>query len=266
MNEAGTLTARLAGVLRTAGAVDKAGAARRLVADYRAGRLAERGDVPAPARPARPARPELRLPRDMPKRRKAGTAASRFALVHALAHIELNAIDLSVDIALRFGAGLPDGFSADWLDVADDEARHFLLLERRLNDLGGTYGDLPAHDGLWQAAGDTTHDVLARLAVAHMVLEARGLDVTPAMIGRLERAGDADTAAILRIILEDEIGHVATGRRWFGELAGEGVADLPQLWRELVRRHFRGALKPPFNTAARRRVGMDEDWYGPLVD
>ena len=149
------------------------------------------------------------------------TEAGRIALLHALAHIELNAIDLSWDIVARFagwseaGRRLPKAFFDDWVGVADDEARHHAMLEARLNRLGASYGDLPAHDGLWQASMATAHDLAARLALVPLVLEARGLDVTPAMIESLRRHGDDDSADALQIIHDDEIGHVAAGKRWF---------------------------------------------------
>jgi uncharacterized ferritin-like protein (DUF455 family) len=262
-----SLTAAAATVLSTAEAVEKADAARRLNADWLAGRFARRGVPCAPPRPARPARPALLPPRDMPRRRKAGTLASRIALVHAIAHIELNAIDLAVDLVARFaGPDLPDRFVTDWLQVADDEARHFLMLRQRLLELDADYGDLPAHDGLWEAAMQTAHDLTARMAVAHMVLEARGLDVTPAMIARLQRMGDTQTAGILSVIYRDEITHVATATRWFGDLTGLEGAALEQCWQEHVRAGFRGSLKRPFNAEARSAAGMRPDMYEPLAE
>ena len=154
-----------------------------------------------PLRPARPVYPELRPPRDMPKRRNFGSLAGRTALLHALAHIELNAIDLAWDMVARFAdAGLPREFLNDWVGVASEEAHHFSLLSARLADFGAKYGDLPAHDGLWEAAAATAGDLLARLAVVPLVLEARGLDVTPAMTEQLDRLGDAKSSAVLRLI------------------------------------------------------------------
>ncbi len=262
-----SLTAAAATVLSTAEAVEKADAARHLNADWLAGRFARRGVPCAPPRPARPARPALLPPRDMPRRRKAGTLASRVALVHAIAHIELNAIDLAVDLVARFaGPDLPDRFVTDWLQVADDEARHFLMLRQRLLELDADYGDLPAHDGLWEAAMQTAHDLTARMAVAHMVLEARGLDVTPAMIARLQRMGDTQTAGILSVIYRDEITHVATATRWFGHLTGLEGAALEQCWQEHVRAGFRGSLKRPFNAEARSAAGMRPNMYEPLAE
>ena len=216
--------------------------------------------------PARPERPLLLPPRDMPKRRNFGSDSGRIALLHALAHIELNAVDLAWDIVARFsGAGLPRGFYSDWVEVAAEEAEHFALLAGRLAALGATYGDLPAHDGMWEAAANTAHDLLARLALVPLVLEARGLDVTPEMICRLERAGDSDSARILTRIYEDEIGHVAVGARWFEWLCHERRLDPEAAFHELVRRHFTGSLKPPFNHAAREAAGFPASYYEPLA-
>ncbi len=250
-------------VLATADARAKAEASRAAAQRWRAGGISEIGAAAVPERPARPPRPELKLPRDMPQRRAAGTMATRIALLHAVAHIELNAIDLAWDIVARFASpDLPREFFDDWVRVGDDEAKHFLLLSGRLEALGAAYGDLPAHDGLWQAAHETRHDLLARLAIVPLVLEARGLDVTPAMIARFDRLGDADSAAVLRTIYADEIGHVAAGRRWFEFLcARRGVAPV-ETWRALVAAHFKGALKPPFNEEARAAAGFSAEYYG----
>lgn len=202
----------------------------------------------------------------MPKRRAAGSREGRIALLHALAHIELNAIDLAWDIIARFADGaLPRAFYDDWIGVAAEEARHHALLAARLSALGAAYGDLPAHDGLWQAAQATAHDLLARLAVVPLVLEARGLDVTPAMIGRLEGFGDPESAAVLRVIYADEIGHVAIGRRWFLWLAASRGLPPEATYQSLVRRHFKGALKPPFNRAGRDAAGLPAAFYEPLA-
>ena len=235
-------------------------------AAWRAGALIEIGVVAPPERPARPERPLLLPPREMPKRRAGGERESRVALLHALAHIELNAIDLAWDLIARFAPqGLPRDFFDDWIAVADEEASHHGLLAARLTELDAAYGDLPAHDGLWEAAEATAHDLLARLAVVPLVLEARGLDVTPDMIRRLERGGDAGSAAVLRTIYRDEIAHVAAGRRWFEWACAR--RDLPpvETYQELVRRHFRGILKPPFNEAARTEAGFGAAFYRPLA-
>lgn len=261
-----TMTEAARGVLATAEARDKAAAARRLAADWRSGVLRSLGSPGAPARPARPDRPSLLAPTKVPRRRINAGVAGRVALLHALAHIELNAVDLAVDLIARFASEeLPDAFFQDWLQVADEEGKHFLLLADRLAELGAAYGDLPAHDGLWQAAEETAHDLLARLAVVPQVLEARGLDVTPAMIAKLEQAGDPASAAVLRTIYEEEIGHVAIGRRWYLWLCTRRGLEPQATWHELVRRHFRGALKPPFNEAARRSAGLEPADYLPLA-
>ncbi len=207
----------------------------------------------------------LRPPRDMPRRRNFGAPAGRVALLHALAHIELNAIDLAWDLVARFGdSGLPRAFFDDWLGVAAEEAEHFALLASRLDTLGSAYGALPAHDGLWEAAAATAHDLIARLAIVPLVLEARGLDVTPEMILRLERAGDCASAAILARIYRDEIGHVAVGLRWFDRLCHERGLDPEAAFHDRVRRYFSGALKPPFNREARDQAGLPAAYYEPL--
>jgi len=248
--------------------------------DWRSGAIATEGDAGAPDRPARPDRPELRRPGDMPKRRASGSLPNRIALLHALAHIELNAIDLACDMLARFAGGggagslsvgaanedaLPRAFADDWLIVAAEEAKHFALLSARLDALGAAYGDLPAHDGLWEAAESTAHDLTARLAIVPLVLEARGLDVTPSMIANLEKAHDDESAAVLRVIYEEEIGHVAIGWRWFRHVATAQGFDPETAWPDLVREHFRGKLKPPFNEAARAAAGMRAPLYQGLV-
>ena len=202
----------------------------------------------------------------MPKRRAFGSRAGRIALVHALAHIELNAIDLGWDLVARYSTeDLPRAFFDDWVGVAAEEAQHFELLARRLADFGTAYGDLPAHDGLWEAAAATADDILARLAVVPLVLEARGLDVTPEMAARLERIGDIQTAAILWRIYRDEIGHVAIGLRWFEHLCRARRFDPEAAFHEQVRRCFKGQLKPPFNQEARAAAGLPARYYEPLA-
>lgn len=249
-------------VLSTAEARAKATAAQALWKRLQAGDIAIAADGPAlPDRPARPARPQLLPPASMPRRGKAGSPRARFALLHALAHIELNAIDLAVDMAGRFGPSMPPAFTVDWLRIADEEARHFLLVEALLTDAGGAYGDLPAHDGLWEAALATRHDLLARLAIVPQVLEARGLDVTPAMIDRFEQMGDGAAVAVLRQILADEIGHVRAGNRWFLHACRESGCEPLLTFRHMVETWFRGPLKPPFNDSARQQAGLTTDWY-----
>jgi uncharacterized ferritin-like protein (DUF455 family) len=237
---------------------------RETAARWRSGTIGDIGGAAPPERPARPARPLLLAPRDMARRR--GGKDGRVALLHALAHIELNAIDLAWDIIARFAADdLPRQFYDDWVAVAAEEARHHALLAERLAALGAAYGDLPAHDGLWQAAQATAHDLLARLAVVPLVLEARGLDVTPAMIERLEQGGDHASAGVLRLIYADEIGHVAAGQRWFEWLALRRGLEPVAAYQALVRRCFTGALKPPFNRSGRDAAGLPAHFYQPLA-
>lgn len=260
-----TLAAAACAVLGAAEPEEKVTLSHRAAAQWRAGTLAPGGAARPPDRPARPAEPVLKPPRDMKRRRAAGSHEGRVALLHALAHIELNAIDLAWDLIARFGTSdLPRSFSDDWVAVADEEAKHFSLLAARLRSFGARYGELPAHDGLWEAAAATAGDLLARLAVVPLVLEARGLDVTPAMIERLARAGDGESAALLETLLADEIGHVAAGARWFRWECGRRGLAPATAYRDLVRRYFKGALKPPFNTAARMAAGLEPAFYEAL--
>jgi uncharacterized ferritin-like protein (DUF455 family) len=248
-------------VLLTAEPAAKVKTARATARAWRRGALAHGFDAAMPDRPARPARPELLPPAQMPRRRKAGSERGRIAMLHALAHIEFGAIDLAFDMAGRFGAGFPRAFVDDWVGVGADEAIHFALLDRRLAALGARYGALPAHDGLWEAAAATAGDALARLAVVPMVLEARGLDVTPAIVAAFEQAGDARSAAILGRIYRDEIRHVAAGTKWFRfGCAKRGFSPVPH-WHALLRSHFRGSLKPPFNDSARDEAGLSREFY-----
>lgn len=248
-------------VLETAEPRAKLKAARALARAWRAGALAHRFDAAMPDRPARPPEPRLLPPSRMPKRGRAGSERSRIAMLHALAHIEFGAIDLAVDMAGRFGVGFPRRFIDDWLGVAADEAMHFVLLGRRLRALGSFYGALPAHDGLWEAAETTADDPLARLAVVPMVLEARGLDVTPATVAAFEKGGDQRSAAILTRIYHDEIRHVRVGALWFEEgCKARGLAVVPH-WQRLIRSRFRGGLKPPFNDSARLEAGLSREMY-----
>lgn len=259
-----TLAQACRAVLLTPDSRAKVAAARRAARDWRLGRLEHAFDVPMPCRPAWPARPELLPPNRMPKRGK-GSQHGRIALVHALAHIEFVAIDLAFDMVGRFGGQFDRNFADDWLKVGADEAMHFALLDRRLRQLGSEYGAMPAHGGLWEAAEATAHDVAARLAVVPMVLEARGLDVTPMTIDRFVDAGDMATARILRRIYDDEIVHVGAGTRWF-ERCCEARGEVPETtWRALLQRHFSGAIKPPFNDSARQAAGLTRDYYLPLV-
>lgn len=248
-------------VLLSADPVEKVKAARAAARGWRLGRIAHGFSVAMPDRPARPAAPELLQPARMPKRKRMGSDASRVAMIHALAHIEFAAIDLAFDLVGRFGAQFPRGFVDDWMRVGADEAMHFALLDRRLKSLGSHYGALPAHDGLWQAAEETAGDAQARLAVVPMVLEARGLDITPATIARFEAVGDEPSARILRRILDDEVTHVAAGTKWFRWACESCDFEPVQRWRALVSTYFRGSLKPPFNDSARDKAGLTRAFY-----
>ena len=253
-------------MLDTADPATKVRGARAVARSWRRGDLAHRFDVLMPERPARPSAPELLAPQQMPRRGKGGSERGRLALLHALAHIEFVAIDLAFDMAGRFGEAFPPAFVDDWLSVGADEAMHFALLDRRLRALGSHYGAMPAHDGLWESAHATAHDVLARLAVVPMVLEARGLDVTPEMTTRLRAAGDETSARILARILADEIRHVRAGTRWFGFCCDAQGFGAESHWRYLVNRYFRGVIKPPFNDSARNAAGLTREYYHSLVD
>ena len=260
-----SVSSAIASALLTGDPQAKAMAARKVARDWRLGRLDFVFDAAMPDRPARPDRPELLPPNQMPKRGKGGSERGRIALWHALAHIEFVAIDLALDMAGRFGAEMGRAFVSDFLAVAADEAMHFALLDRHLVPLGSGYGALPAHDGLWEAAEETAHDVAARLAIVPMVLEARGLDVTPATIVRARTQGDESGARILERILDDEIRHVAVGAKHFNACARIRGADPENLWISLVRRHFRGGLKPPFNDSARVAAGLSLSACGALA-
>ncbi|MEO0589297.1 MAG: ferritin-like domain-containing protein [Pseudomonadota bacterium] len=232
---------------------------------WRQGRLAFVFDEPMPDHPARPEAPELLPPNKMPKRGKGGSERARIALWHSLAHIEFVAIDLALDMAGRFGEPMGEEFVSDFLSVAADEAMHYALLARKLGALGSHYGALPAHGGLWQAAHATQHDVAARLAIVPMVLEARGLDVTPATLERVKAAGDENGAKILTRILDDEIRHVAFGTKHFLVWARERGEKPEKLWQSLVQEHFRGAIKPPFNDSARLAAGLSREFYAEIA-
>lgn len=260
-----TVAQAVRAVLLTAEPRAKVAMARKAARDWRLGRLAHDFDVAMPDRPARPAQPELLPPNQMPKRGRGGSERGRVALIHALAHIEFVAIDLAFDMAGRFGGEFPRAFTDDWMQVGAEEAMHFALLDRRLKQLGSRYGAMPAHGGLWEAAEATAQDSAARLAVVPMVLEARGLDVTPVTIERFEAAGDAPTARILRRILSDEVNHVAAGTRWFESRCAERRIKPETEWRSLLERYFPGSVKPPFNDSARATAGLTREYYAELA-
>jgi len=213
--------------------------------------------LPAPAGiPGRPARPELVPPREV-KHRSMGTVEGRAALIHALAHIEFNAINLALDAVWRY-PGLPEDYYSDWLQVAAEESLHFSLLSAHLQELGYAYGDFPAHNSLWEMAQKTEQDPLARMALVPRTLEARGLDATPAVRAKLAQAGDQAAAEILDIILRDEIGHVAIGNRWYGWLCQERALDPLKAYADLSVTYKAPPLRGPFNLEARRRAGFSE--------
>ena len=260
-----TVGAACAHVLTTPDPPAKLMAARAVARAWRLGRLAHRFETAMPDVPARPAAPALLPPNQMPRRGRIGSERSRIAMIHALAHIEFVAIDLAFDLIGRFGSEFPAAFTGEWMQVGAEEAMHFALLDRRLRQMGSHYGALPAHDGLWDAARETAGDALARLAIVPMVLEARALDITPATVVRFESTGDAVTSRILRRIVEDEIRHVAAGTGWFSWATNRKGLHAPDHYQMLVKRHFRGCLKPPFNDSARRQAGLTEDFYVALA-
>ncbi|WP_370304029.1 ferritin-like domain-containing protein [Pseudooceanicola sp.] len=266
-----SLAERAAEILTTADGRAKTALSRSHAADWFAARAGEAppiaiGRATPPRHPARPDRPELLSPRDVPRRRP-GSPAGRIALLHAVAHIELNAVDLHWDIIARFAhVDMPTGFFDDWVRAADDESRHFNLMCDCLEELDSFYGALPAHAGMWRAAEDTAVDLMGRLAVVPMVLEARGLDVTPGMIEVFRKAGLSSAVAALETIYTEEVAHVAYGSKWFHFLCGRENRDPKEVFHDLVRRYFHGALKPPFNDEKRAEAGLPPDFYWPLAE
>jgi len=257
-------------VLLTSDPREKAERARQLRRDWLKNREIGEPPAPLPEQPARPEKPHLVPPTKVPRRRL-GSPDGRGALLHAVAHIELNAIDLAADMIARFSVHptlqvdhIPD-FISDWSLVCDDEARHFIMLANRLDELGLSYGDHVAHNGLWEAALSTRENFPARVAIAPLVLEARGLDVTPGMIKRLKSVGDTESAAVLAVIYDEEIGHVAIGAKWFKYLAGLQPETPESYFHRLVREHFKGQVKSPFNTKARTIAGLSRTYYEPLA-
>jgi uncharacterized ferritin-like protein (DUF455 family) len=251
--------------------LDAASPEEKVASTFAAADAFERGELTIPAdasepepirMPGRPERPLLVHPRNLPKR-GLGTPEGRAAFVHAIAHIEFNAIDLAWDAVYRF-RGLPQEFYADWVNVARDEARHFELLRARLQQLGHDYGDFDAHNGLWEMAEKTAHDGMARMALVPRVLEARGLDVTPGMIVKLRSMGDEATVAILELILREEVAHVAAGSRWFRWYCERTGVEPRSTFRALLAEYARAVLYGPFNVEARAAAGFDEDELAAL--
>lgn len=214
--------------------------------------------------PGRPPRPQLVDPFQV-KRRSMHSPLGRAALIHSLVHIEFNAINLALDIIWRF-SGMPADFYRDWALVAKEEAYHFSLLVEHLQGMGHTYGEFPAHDGLWEMAQRTSEDLLARLALVPRTLEARGLDASPAIRDKLAGAGDERGAEILEIILRDEIGHVAIGNKWYGHLCRERGLDPVVQYRELARHYRAPRQRGPFNMEARRKAGFSQAELAALLE
>lgn len=223
------------------------------------------GNATPPDQPARPAHPELLPPNQVPRRRT-GTEKGRIALLHAITHIELNAVDMHWDIIPRFAhVKMPRGYLDDWVRAAAEESKHFNLLSDRLEAMGSYYGALSAHAGMWRAAEQTAQDFMGRLAIVPMVLEARGLDVTPNMIQMFKSAKDPETVDVLEIIYAEEVGHVAYGSKWFHFLCGRHEQDPKEAFHTLVQKYFPGGLKPPFNDEKRAEAGLPLDFYWPIA-
>ena len=256
-------------VLRAAEGREKTALSRQFATVWKEARdkgsLPEIGTADPPAHPARPAAPQLLSPRDVPRRRP-GSPDGRIALLHAVAHIELNAVDLHWDIIARFAhVQMPIGFYDDWVKAADEESKHFNLMCDCLEALGSYYGALPAHAGMWRAAEDTANDLMGRLAVVPMVLEARGLDVTPGMIKVFRTAKLDQVVEALETIYAEEVAHVAYGSKWFHFLCGRNELDPKDAFHELVQRYFHSQLRPPFNEEKRAEAGLPPDFYWPLA-
>jgi len=262
-----TLFREAIGIVTTPDLEQKIAKAKQTAKDWHHRRLSRGSalNLAFPRHPGRPVTPELLPPSKMP-RRKAGGLKGRIALLHSLAHIELSAVDMTWDLIARSGgSNLPRSYFDDWVRVGVEEAKHFELLCRRLEALGSHYGALPAHAGLWETSYATGHDLLARMALIPLVLEARGLDVGPAMLARVEAHGDHDSAQVLRIIYNDEKRHVAFGLKWFNFLCAREARDPMTTFHALVRKYFRGPLKPPFNEKARTEAGLTPGFYKPLA-
>jgi uncharacterized ferritin-like protein (DUF455 family) len=242
----------------------KCAAVATLHSAHRRGRVATDPECPVEpiGPPGRPDRPCLVDASRVPRRRL-GSAEGRSALVHAIAHIEFNAINLALDAVYRF-RGMPAAYYADWLSVAADEARHFQLLQERLRAMGRSYGDFPAHNGLWEMAEKTADSCLVRMALVPRVLEARGLDVTPGMIERLAAAGDPDTVVALRVILAEEVRHVAIGTHWFRYCCEQEGLEPSATFLDLLERRYAGAVRGPFNLEARYAAGFTEEEMAAL--
>ncbi len=247
-----------AAVLQCSDLQQKLSGTTRLLQRWRAGEL----DLEETASPqitltaGRPAQPELVAPRRL-RSRRLGTAAGHAAMIHAIAHIEFNAINLALDAVYRFRQ-LPRDYYDDWLRIADEERHHFQLITERLQQLGYHYGDFPAHNGLWERAEETATDPLLRMALVPRLLEARGLDVNPMIMEKLYRIGDHDTLPILEVILQDEIGHVEAGTVWFRHLCAERGVEPDGEFEQLVRSHMAHTIRAPFHRQGRIKAGFSE--------
>lgn len=213
-------------------------------------------ELSVPAYPGRPDQPSLVAPRDLPRRRN-NRQTGHATLIHAICHIEFNAINLGLDAITRF-AGMPEDYYGDWLQVAYEESTHFEMLDSHLKTMGFSYGDFPAHDGMWEMAQKTHHDPLHRMALVPRVLEARGLDVTPSMMNKLRSSGDHQAVAILEVILREEVGHVKVGTRWFNYLCEQRELDPYQTFKDLLETYFNGEIRGPFHTEARLEAGFSQ--------
>jgi uncharacterized ferritin-like protein (DUF455 family) len=239
--------------------VTKADAVRQLASDWLAGGIfleVNKAIAELLPVPGRPALPQLIAPRLL-KRRAMNTLEGRAALIHALAHIEFNAINLALDVIWRF-TDMPSKFYSDWLKVADEEAYHFGLLNTHLQQLGFSYGDFDAHNSLWEMAERTKGSIVARIALVPRTMEARGLDASPQLRAKLAQAGDTAAAEILDIILRDEIGHVAIGNYWFNWLCSQNELEPVATYQQLTEQYSAPKLRPPFNLSARRKAGFSE--------
>lgn len=245
--------------LAESNAKTKAHGVRQLESDRRSGKLSINTDASLTTLdkiPGQPAKPEL-VPPLFVNKRKMNTLEGRAVLIHALAHIEFNAINLALDVIWRF-AHMPEEFYTDWLRVAAEEALHFSLLTEHLQSQGFNYGDFPAHNSLWEMADRTKEDILARIALVPRTMEARGLDASPAVRAKLAHAGDSAAASILDIILRDEIGHVAVGNRWFSWLCQQRKLEPIATYAELATQYRAPVMRGPFNLEARRAAGFTE--------
>jgi uncharacterized ferritin-like protein (DUF455 family) len=253
--------------LAECGAVRKAEGVRLLAQSWLSGEIELDTQAALTAQqpiPGKPDKPELVPPLSV-RRRSMITPEGRAILIHALAHIEFNAINLALDAIWRF-AGMPREYYADWLKVAEEEALHFSLLTGHLRGQGYAYGDFPAHNSLWEMAAKTQHDILARIALVPRTLEARGLDATPQVRAKLAQAGDMDAAAILDIILRDEIGHVAIGNRWYNWLCEQRGLEPVAGYARLAAEYQAPVMRGPFNLEARRAAGFSESELSALSD